>query len=133
MLYNTPEKSKELAALICNKMSNGRRLVGKDLINLFKMIDKYGIHEDVKVLMVNEAANLETIDYQEIKGPAELKPSTDPVFSDINDKNSKKDYDMKLQIIRKFEHISNNDEHGLLRKEFITLRPLSKLMADVFD
>lgn len=110
MLHNTPEKSKELAALICNKMSNGRRLVGKDLINLFKMIDKYGIHEDVKELMVNEAANLETIDYQEIKGPVDFKASTDPVFSDINDKNRKKDYDMKLQIIRKFEHISANDQ-----------------------
>lgn len=43
-----------------------RSIVGNDLINLFKMIDKFGITEDVRQLMINVAPNLMTIESQSI-------------------------------------------------------------------
>jgi len=43
-----------------------RGIVGNDLINLFKMIDRFGITEDVRLLMINVAPNLMTIESQSI-------------------------------------------------------------------
>jgi hypothetical protein len=43
-----------------------RSIVGNDLINLFKMIDRFGITEDVRQLMINVAPNLMTIESQKI-------------------------------------------------------------------
>jgi hypothetical protein len=43
-----------------------RSIVGNDLINLFKMIDRFGITEDVRQLMINVAPNLMTIESQSI-------------------------------------------------------------------
>lgn len=47
-------------------MPLSRSIVGNDLVNLFKMIDRYGITEDVRQLMINVAPNLMTIEMQKI-------------------------------------------------------------------
>jgi hypothetical protein len=43
-----------------------RSIVGTDLVNMFKLIDRYGITEDVWHLMINVAPNLMTIETQNI-------------------------------------------------------------------
>lgn len=47
-------------------LPHSRSIVGNDLINLFKMIDRYGITEDVRQLMINVAPNLMTIESQNL-------------------------------------------------------------------
>lgn len=79
-------------------------------------------------MIVNVAANFETIDSEKI-----LISEEDKLFNEINEKLEKKELDNKMKIIKKFTHIQQHDKEGLLRKEETTLRPLSKLMADVFD
>jgi hypothetical protein len=61
------EGSKEIARDLCKMMLPiSRSIVGNDLVNLFKMIDRYGITEDVRLLMINVAPNLMTIESQKI-------------------------------------------------------------------
>lgn len=81
-------------------MSNSRNLVGKDLLNLFKMIDKYGIVDETKTMIVNVAANFETIDSEKI-----MTSENDNIFDKLNEKLEKKELDKKLNIIKKFIHI----------------------------
>ena len=49
-----------------NVYTQSRSFVGKDLVNLFKMIDRYGITDDMLPLLINVAPNLMTIESQKI-------------------------------------------------------------------
>ncbi len=67
------------------------------MVNIFKMIDKYGITEDVKPMIVKMAANLETIDEDKIRNYGE-----DETFNRLNEQMESKEIDMKKGIIKKF-------------------------------
>ena len=57
------EGSKDIARDLCKLMLPiSRSIVGNDLVNLFKLIERYGITEDVRQLMINVAPNLMTIE-----------------------------------------------------------------------
>lgn len=58
-LEGSKEIAKEFSKTI---LPYSRSIVGKDLVNLFKMIDKYSITEDVRALIANVAPNLMTIE-----------------------------------------------------------------------
>ncbi len=61
------EGAKDIARDLCKLiMPLSRSIVGNDLVNLFKMIDRFGITEDVRQLMINVAPNLMTIEMQKI-------------------------------------------------------------------
>ncbi len=61
------EGAKDIARDLCKLiMPLSRSIVGNDLVNLFKMIDRFGITEDVRELMINVAPNLMTIEMQKI-------------------------------------------------------------------
>ena len=99
-----------------------------------KMVDKYGILEDVKPLMVNVAANLQTIDRQKIVSKS---GELDEEFTAINQQIQQKENEIKNMIIKKYSVIqqlsSKNPGDDPLRKEEAILSPLSKLMSDVLD
>ena len=61
------ESSKDLTKQLCKIIEpNSRSIVGRDLVNLFKMIDRYNITEDVQPLLINVAPNLMTIESQKL-------------------------------------------------------------------
>lgn len=111
-------------------MVNNRSIVGKDLLNLFTMIEKYGITENVHSLLVNIVANLQTIESVPINMFENFK---EEVFEEINEKTAEKEKEIKKKIIKKFMHILNKNNEAVLRKDEVTLSPLSKIMADVFE
>ena len=122
------QDGKELASLLCSKITNGRSLVHENLMNLFVLVRKFGLLEEVKPLLVNVAANLETVESQLITNPRK-----DPVFDQINMKIEADLVQNKKDILSLYMHLQMQDTEGLLQKEHAILRPLSKLMADLFD
>lgn len=66
------------------------------------MIDKFGITDDVKTLMVNTAANLQTIERPKINRES---ADQDTNFEIINRKIEEKQFEIKKKIIKRFAHI----------------------------
>jgi hypothetical protein len=61
------ESGKEIAMeLIKTIQPVARNLVGRDLVTLFKMIDKYGITDESCALLMSVAPNLMTIESPKI-------------------------------------------------------------------
>ena len=47
-------------------MPISRSIVGDDLLNLFKMIDRYGVNDQVYQLLLNVSPNLMTIECKKV-------------------------------------------------------------------
>jgi hypothetical protein len=52
------ENHKELAKSLASSIKNGRSLVGEDLLDLFKLVDKYSLLDNVRPLIMTVASNL---------------------------------------------------------------------------
>ena len=114
-------------------MPQSRSFVGKDLVNLFKMIDKYSINDDMRTLIVNVAPNLMTIEALRIYDHSRrFDGEYDSRFTKINERLEKATLADKIMILKKYEHIYHQ-EPALLKKPNASLSPLSFLMAEVFD
>ncbi|CDW77558.1 UNKNOWN [Stylonychia lemnae] len=127
------ENGKHITQKVLDQMISGRSLVGNDLLTLINLIEKHGLIEANKQLMVNVAANLQTIEIQKINNTYE-----DPVFESVNHQASKKERDIKTKIIKKYQQIFQHSSKEIenenpLNHEKIILSPLSKLMADVIE
>lgn len=129
LVAQTPRQDgKEMASLVCSRITNGRSLVHENLLKLFAVVKKFGLLEAVKPLLVNVAANLETIESLLVSNPRD-----DPMFEQINDQVEADLLKSKQEIVSLFVHLQQQDTEGLLQKEHAILRPLSKLMADLFE
>ena len=57
------EDGKTIAASLCKLIEPcSRSMVGPDLVNLFKVIDRYSLTDEVRQLLINVAPNLMTIE-----------------------------------------------------------------------
>ncbi len=127
------EGGKDIARELCKLMLPiSRSIVGNDLVNLFKMIDRYGINDDVRQLMINVAPNLMTIESQKIHQYKKANKDQDVQFAKINERLEKSDLANKIMILKKYESIYHQQPEMLKRPE-ASLSPLSYLMAEVFD
>lgn len=99
------------------------------------MIDKYHILDDVRMLLVNVAPNLMTIqspklyDYSQHQGPLNLP---DPRLTAINERLESQTLDSKIMVLKKYENVYHQ-EPALLKRPEASLSPLSYLMAEVLD
>lgn len=108
--------------------------MGRDLVNLFKVIDRFSLTDEVKPLLINVAPNLMTIESQKIYdyAKASIIPETDPDFARINDRLERQDLAHKVMILKKYEHIYHQAPE-LLKRPDASLSPLSYLMSEVLD
>lgn len=73
LTYTNSDNNKQLATMLAQNITNGRSLVGEDLVNLFKMINKYGIADQVRPMLMIVASNLQTIDQTEVSPGQSLR------------------------------------------------------------
>ena len=134
MNHVTFENGKEIALLICQGIQNGRTLVGEDLANLFRMFDQYAISEECLKLQVILLTNLQTLNAPLINLTSYKQNKEDEIFQSTNELIKSSDYQTKLRIIKKYEHLFRSKEgQELARKDILGLSSLSAIMADVFD
>ncbi len=105
------EGVKEIAREVCKALiPSSRSLVGKDLVNVFKMIDRYEgqLTQEARELIINVAPNLMTIESQKIFDHYQGTTGgaiKDKKLEEINEKLEKQDLINKIMILKKYQHI----------------------------
>jgi len=127
---------KDLYESICQVlMPISRSIVGDDLLNLFHMIGRYGVNDQVYQLLLSVSPNLMTIESKKVTpqaaGEGELQ-FTDKGFEEINQREEFVDTENKVNILKLYEGMYHQKPEMLRRPE-ASLSPLSYLMAQVFD
>lgn len=123
------EGAKDIAKELCKVVTPlSRSFVGKDLVNLFKMMGKYSLTDIMLPVLINVAPNLMTIESQNNF----LDDTVDKRFIKINERIKQQDLDNKKMIMKKYEHLYHQKPE-LLKKPEASLSPLSYLMTDVLD
>ena len=123
------EGAKDVAKELCKVLTPlSRSFVGKDLVNLFKIMGKYSLTDIMLPVLINVAPNLMTIESQNNF----LDDTVDKRFIKINERIKKQDLDNKKIILKKYEHLYHHKPE-LLKKPEASLSPLSYLMTEVLD
>lgn len=99
------ENHKELAKLLATQIKNGRSLVGEDLLDLFKMIDKFSLLDMTKPLVMTVASNLQTIDKETIRIATEENGN----FARESDRREEANNENKRMIFNKYKSIYQSD------------------------
>ena len=105
------EGVKEIAREVSKALiPSSRSLVGKDLVNVFKMIDRYEgqLTQEARELIINVAPNLMTIESQKIFDHYQGTTGgaiKDKKLEEINEKLEKQDLINKIMILKKYQHI----------------------------
>lgn len=127
------EGIREVARDLCKLATpSSRSLVGPDLVNLFKVIDRYQLTDELRPLLVNVAPNLMTIESLKIFDYSRAGLGEQADFALINERMERQDVTNKKMILKRYENIFHQ-EPQLLQQPEASLSPLSYLMADVFD
>lgn len=80
--------------------------MGKNLVDLFKMVDKFGITDESKHLLISVAPNLMTIESPTIfQWRLTPEQNDDVKFADINAGLLKQDQEKKMTILKKYQYI----------------------------
>jgi hypothetical protein len=116
-------------------MPISRSIIGDDLLNLFHMIDRYGVNDQVYQLLLNVSPSLMTIEGKKVTpqavGEGQLQ-FTDKGFEEINQREEFVDTENKVKILKLYEGMFHQ-KPDLLKRPEASLSPLSYLMAQVFD
>lgn len=114
-------------------MPQSRSFVGTDLVNLFKVIDKYGMLEEVPHILINVAPNLMTIQpFKQIDYTIENTKQAESGFASVNESHEREDKTIKRMILKKYEALFRHKPE-LLKLPEASLNPLSFLMAELFE
>lgn len=103
------ESGKDIARDLCKVMlPQSRSLVGKDLVNLFHIIDKYGLigDPDARNLLINVAPNLMTVESAKlVENVSGVVDSKDSRMAKVRERLVKEDLANKIKILKKYETI----------------------------
>ena len=87
-------------------MPISRSIVGDDLLNLFHMIDRYGVNDQVYQLLLNVSPSLMTIEGKKVTpqavGEGQLQ-FTDKGFEEINQREEFVDTEKKVKILKLYK------------------------------